>query len=355
MIARFTLLLPFSLHVRIADEFQSISGEQDGYRYVLHPLKQADIQFHEITRETPLKSITPKLVARVPAIPSGLVFMDEGPTFEANLVQIDFARDDFDRPSASASRPESEGDPPPSLAIAIANRLLTNLRLTNISSVIRPVEFHEVYWRLEYLTDQEEPIPSEAGKIRSRYGSTFHERFVGVTPQVWDVISRLPPEYEPPIWAKLLLDADAAMPDIGAAVVLAATAIETIAKRVSDAVADDSNLPPGLWDWINNRGNYLKEPSVEERLDTILKILTGSTLKQHTLWPKFKELKTARNNCVHEGRPAVGGKLLTEVEAHQLIQHSSEIIGWLEQYLPPAERWKRARPVVQWRVTRPVS
>ena len=65
---------------------------------------------------------------------------------------------------------------------------------------------------------------------------------------------------------------------------------------------------PELWRWINQRGDWRREPTVEEQYDTLLKVLTGHTLKEdQDLWELFKHLKTARNSFVHEGMAKVCG------------------------------------------------
>jgi len=173
---------------------------------------------------------------------------------------------------------------------------------------------------------------------------------------MWNTVATLPAEYQPPLWDKLLLDAEAALPDIGATVVLAATALETIAKAVVDYLARSNAVPPELWTWINERDHFMKEPSVEERLDSLLTILGGQSLKtQPHLWEAFKNLKKARNSCVHEGKPAIGDKLVTEEIASQLIDKAIEGVRWLERFLPPERRSVPPAAPLRWNIQRPVA
>jgi hypothetical protein len=90
------------------------------------------------------------------------------------------------------------------------------------------------------------------------------------------------------------------LPEVGPALVLAVTALETLISATLNQLASSANLPSGLWEWINNRGDYRKEPSVEEQFDVLLRVLAGKSLRnQSDLWRGFKDLKEARNSFVH--------------------------------------------------------
>ena len=96
---------------------------------------------------------------------------------------------------------------------------------------------------------------------------------------MWQDIHELPPDYEPPAWEELLLDAEAEFPRIGPAIVLAATALEVLISQVLDRLAAQSSLPAPLWQWINRRG---EEPAVDQQYDALLKFFTGHSLKEET-------------------------------------------------------------------------
>jgi hypothetical protein len=130
----------------------------------------------------------------------------------------------------------------------------------------------------------------------------------------------------------LLLDAEAQLPDIDAAIALANAALEAFSKWLLDQLASLSTLPEGLWDWMNHRGFFLKDPSVDDRFDPLLKVFTGRTLKEEVqLWKAYKDLRSARNSFSHRGKPVVDGKEVTVEHAAALVEGAS---GW----------WTGARP-----------
>jgi len=137
-----------------------------------------------------------------------------------------------------------------------------------------------------------------------------------------------------------LLDAQADLPRVGPAVVLAATALEVFISNTLDGLVQRSSLPKELWSWINQRGDYLREPTVEEQFDALLKFLTGHSLKaEATLWEAFRNLKTARNSFVHEGRARIGGTTVSIETARRLVVSASEIIAKVREWLPSDMHW----------------
>ena len=121
----------------------------------------------------------------------------------------------------------------------------------------------------------------------------------------------------------------------GVACALAAAALETLISFALNHLPSLANLPSGLWEWINNRGDYRKEPSVEEQFDVLLRALANKSLKdQNQLWEVFKNLKDARNSFVHDGVAAIGGKEVTKELAYIFVGRAKEIIDWVEPLLP---------------------
>lgn len=125
---------------------------------------------------------------------------------------------------------------------------------------------------------------------------------------------------------------------------LAYTAVETRIAGALDQLAALVGLNPVLWEWINDRGNFIKDPSTAEQLDVLAKALIGKSLKDEAkLWERYQNLRQARNGFVHSGKAAIG-KLQTEVDsarANELVQGAERTIDWIESLLPQPERRPR--------------
>jgi hypothetical protein len=123
-------------------------------------------------------------------------------------------------------------------------------------------------------------------------------------------------------------------------VVLAATSLEVFISQVLEALAPKAEPASALWTWINNRGDWQKEPSVEEQFSSLLGIATGHSLKEdNTLWEAFRHLRTARNSFAHRGVAEVGGKTLSPAAALALIAKADQIVERVREWLPEHERW----------------
>jgi hypothetical protein len=165
----------------------------------------------------------------------------------------------------------------------------------------------------------------------------------------------LEPDWTAPVWDDILLDATNALPKIGTAVVLAATALEVFIADVLERLSAKGDVPPDIWQWINDRDNWLKDPSTEEQFDMLLKHFVGHSLKEETtLWPAFKELRTARNTFVHEGRATVGGAELQLARASQLVGHATDIIRIVRNWLAPEHQWPQFETKMELSLTVPL-
>jgi len=162
-----------------------------------------------------------------------------------------------------------------------------------------------------------------------------------MTLPVWKDANELPPNYQPPPWEELLLDAQSDLPRVGPAVVLAATALEVFIAHVLDELAPRSSVPTPLWSWLNDRDdNHLRQPSVEEQYDKLLLVLTGHSLKTETkLWESFMNLKTARNTFVHGGAATVGKVEVSAETASKLLDAAFEIVAKVREWLPQKLHW----------------
>src|SRR5262249_862006 len=130
------------------------------------------------------------------------------------------------------------------------------------------------------------------------------------------------------------------LPRIGPAVVLAATALEVFIARKLDELASLKSLSQELWSWINDRGSYLREPTVEEQYEVLLRFFTGHSLKSEAaLWKSFMNLKTARNSFVHDGVARAGGVPLSIEDARNLVTGASNVIAKVREWLPEELHW----------------
>ena len=315
MIARLYLLLPFHLAV------------PEGVQFALHSYGDGE---YDVTVYPPVKTDRPA----AGDIPDE-VQINEAPAFIANGLRIDFHKDTFDRTAGVVS------DPPMALVQRTVDSFVMRLRYVTRAAHIRPLRWPWVSWRLRYLNDDQSELPEEEGLVRGRGTMGFHLSLIAVGTEVWDFVHSLPPDYAPPAWDALRLDAIDAIPDTGTALVLAATCLEVLIAHTLDALAARSELPEQLWQWLNHRGDWLREPSTEEQFDALLKLFTEHSLKEDlALWEAFKNLKSARNSFVHEGVARVGGKALSGEDALKLLGKANEIIASLRQWLPDDLKWR---------------
>lgn len=349
MIARFRLLLPFRLYRRTADDLQPFEFVQGLYRIRFHPPMLAMIDPSSIERpmapsDTLLSQLRPSEVQA-----TNWVLMDGSPGVEANLLQIDFHKEEFDRRRSTIPVDLiAGGDPPIAVAFEVVNRLLLAIRSLARGSRIHPLGTpSDHWWRLDYLTDDEQDLPDDPALFRTRFSALRTYHFVGVSREIWDILPDIHQDFRPPAWDALLLDADALLPDVGPAIVVAFAALESFIFWTLNQLAT-GRMPPELWEWINDRGDWRKEPSVSERFDILLRVAGGRSLTEaHELWEAFQNLRKARNAFMHEGRAHIGGAEVTAEQATNLVRHAHEIVDWVERLLPETLRRRRIeRPTV---------
>ncbi len=179
----------------------------------------------------------------------------------------------------------------------------------------------------------------------------FKWSLVGINEGVWENIHQLPVDFTPPPWDDLRLDAQAALPHVGTAVVLAATSLEVFIAQILDGLAATSDVPADVWKWLNDRGEWRKDPTTEEQFDILLRHFTGHSLKDNqALWEAFKNLRTARNSFVHEGVAKVGGKVVSVSDAGSLVARANDVIGCVKGWLPADLRWLEFDPSITFQI-----
>jgi hypothetical protein len=269
------------------------------------------------------------------------VRLDGQPTVRANVVQIDVSKPDFDRRRNAAETPDAD-DPPIDVLFEVVNSVLHRLRSLLRSPVVHPITKRGAIWRLEFLTDTEERVPEEKGKFKARNCVGFSAQLSGLAAVHWQAVISLPRDYRPKAWESLLLEAEAHLPDVVPAIVLAAAAIEVLIGNALATLAPTQQTASDLWQFINDRGgDYRKQPSVAEEFDPLLRALTGRSLKDETeLWAAFENLRNARNALMHTGAIVIGKRRapVTREEAYVLVGRAKEIACWIEALLPPGAR-----------------
>lgn len=273
---------------------------------------------------------------------------------DAIAVRIDAPGFEFDR-----TRSEAQATTVASLlgiAVDAVNGVLERIRVLARATHLRPLEPDSTLYRLVFLNDSGEPLDADPEKFRQTWNTGLRIRYVAVTDAMWQDAVALG-EYETPPWDALLLDAMDLDVEIGPSLVLAATAVETRIAHALDLLAQ-GKLPDDLWEWIKERGgDYKKEPSVAEQLDTLLGVLGGRSLKDdERLWAAGVQLRDARNSFVHEGRARFGKakRVVTRQKARELVMQAGEIIDFIEELLPEEARRPRETNPVQVTTTLPL-
>ncbi|MBN1461402.1 MAG: hypothetical protein JXA57_17885 [Armatimonadetes bacterium] len=326
MLARLHILLPYTLTVAEDEEFPIYEMTDGDYTVrFLPPQRDPSMMFGK--RPTGLK-------------------LNGKSALEANVMRIDFHKEEFDRAIAGSI------DPPEDVIRRAVGEFHSRLRFTARAAHASAVSFPWSQWRLDYTNDDGSELEAREGYLRGRGSLQFQWSFIGISPEVWKNIFDLPPEFAVPVWNGLRLDALAALPSVGTAVVLAATSLEVFISVLLDRLASERGLSNNLWTWIRDReGRTLQQPSVEEQFDVLLKEFSGHSLKEDTgLWEAFKNLKSARNSFVHEGIARVGKTSLTKEGAMVLVSKVDGIIERIRGWIPEDMQWPvpQAKVNLEW-------
>lgn len=320
MIAKFTAPVPFAIAVPTDAQYNLYQYEDEGYVITIYP---------PVVTDQPIAVSKPDSIT-VDGVGGHL----------ANGVLIEFRKEQFDRSSAKGSAADPTVDPPLSLIARVFESFVTRLRYVTRGQMIPQLDIRSLPWALRYFNEDGSELEPHPDLVRGRFALRITFSAVTVSPAIWDDVYSLPVDFEMPLWESLRLDALAALPEIGTSVVLGFTALETFIAQILDALALHSKFAPPLWKWINEREHHNQEPSTADQFDDLLKHFTGHSLKEEAkLWTAFKNLGTARNKFVHEGRASIGGKPVDEATARMLVSQVDEIISWVRQWLPPELQW----------------
>lgn len=314
MIARLYVHMPFALTVPSEDQFRLYEYDDGGYIVTVFPPGRSDAS----------PSLDESLEVRI----NGLL------TFEADTLRIHFRKESFQR-----DRNGDVLDPPVDIIEKAINSFLLRVRHVTRSPRVHPLD-GSFSWRIQYLNDDETDLPKDDNLYRGKGGIHFSVRPNPLTPSVWEDVNSLPADYSPPPWEELILEAHGELPRVGPAVVLALTALEVLIGHILNELAQRSSMPMGLWNWINDRNDYARNPSLSDQYDFLLHVLTGHSLKEEAkLWESFKNLSTARNKFVHEGIATIGDIKVSPKTAEDLVTSAAKIIAKVHEWIPEQVKW----------------
>jgi len=340
MIAALQVLLPHSVYCPKDSAFSVLTAKVDRYEIaILAPYQSAaSWQDASLESEIPLTEIVKRLGKREPSVLSKSLRLSGAEAIECNAMQITFKAESFDR-SVPAAGSEPKHDPPLDFAFGMLNGALMALRKVTGAFYLKPLDPHSTIWRLGYYNDDGSELAPEKGKLRAHLGTSFKFQVCGIDSMSWDNLTKLPVGYESPAWESLYNEALALLPDLGPSIVLTFSSIEVILSLVTDSLARGGFQPYSLWEWLNSRDQFWKEPSVADRADVILKGLSGQSLKaQQILWESFVRLRDYRNSYIHRGILEAKGRTLSSLEGIALVTAGKAILDWLEKCLPAEQQ-----------------
>jgi hypothetical protein len=353
VIARLRILLPFNMSIRDGDALPPLDVVRTDYKIRIFPPVLAAGEASALdVRTTPLRDVMALLRPADIQPAKSEIRIDDRDTKPGNLLQVDFMKNDFNRrrPSEMGLTMEAlwaGGDPSLLEQFRVANGFLAAVRTVVRGPYIRDVSQNSCFWRLDYLADDGTELPRQEGLYRYTWGGPIPATANPLYAEAWTEVSKVAPEYIPPTWDTLLLDAyaalppaDALMPQVGASVVLAFTALEGFITAAVSELAREANVSNEFWEWITQRnGDIDRQPKPDEKFTDLLKHLTGHSLKEDPrLWKGFTDLRNARNKFAHEGIARIGDIHVSADLAKTLVIQAEEIIDWVERLLPEGMR-----------------
>jgi hypothetical protein len=348
MLALLRVFLPFDIHLSCGETLSPITvAEQDnGLRVTIHPPYASKAK-----RDDSRPTVYGRAVEAFAAMdrddspsPVENVRLDGSACVVANCLQIDFAKAEFDRRIPSSGPEYEQTDPPLEYMFGLINKVVESFRALGKVAFLRSFSHDQTSWVLLYCNDDLTELPRTEGLLRGRHGTARSWQVFGLNRSLWQKVSENLLTAKLPTWERLFFDALSILPEIGPAIILGFSAVETLASVAMDALSKDK-LPPTVWDWITERKPYFHRPNTEQLLDVFIKAFSGNSLKEsQALWKSFTDLNKARNNYAHRGELTIDGKPIDLHQARDLIGGVGGILDWIESRLPPEMR--RAAPLV---------
>lgn len=341
MIARIAVHLPQSLWVQQSAKFEAFSAEVDGERIVVHPPLQCSFEVRpdlegNFNVNDIYRMLTPVEAERI----YPFVRMDGELVKHANLLQVDVVGRDFRRAAGTPLDPRQD------FVEGVVANIVARLRYTIGAPTFREFRLGETFWTVRYLCDDGSDLPEERGLVRGRLQAPFRFQFTGLDSSSWTAVKNLSFGFRPHIWERLYLDALFLLPEVGPALTLAISAIETAA---------DLMIQHRLASRPSEAEKLIASNRLPNRLDKVVRQIAGVSLKEdRALWSAFDRLRRARNMVAHEGKPILDGVLITDDLAQEMIFAIRPVLEWIERLMAPAFQSHREPHEPRWEWRAPV-
>jgi hypothetical protein len=338
MLARIAVHLPESLWLQENAQFESFTATLDGETLVVYPPLQSSFEVRpdpqgNFNVNDIFKMLTPVQPERI----YPFVRMDGQFVKHASLLQIDIVGRDFRRDAGTTPDP----------SVGFVERVVTNvvarMRYTIGSPSVREFRLLDSFWTIRYLADDGSGLVEEKGLVRGRVHAPFKFQFTGLDESSWGRVKNLTFSFHPLMWERLYLDALFLLPEVGPALTLAISAIETVTDQMIEERLQGDPKTAAKLIGANRLG---------QRLDRVAMQLTGTSLKADaTLWSAFDRLRRARNMAAHEGTPVLDGVVVSDAVAQEMILAIRPVIDWVEHLMGPDLRSHRDphQPTWEWR------
>lgn len=329
MLAKVVVQLPYVINIPEGETFDIFGIQVDDYEIRFYPLLRSEDAY----KLTNVEHLT----------------MNSKTAYNADTLQINFYKPDFDR------KKTGDWDPPLELITKVANDFLHKIRVVTGGFRVKPINLSRTNYWIRYLNEDETELEKMEGFIRGRGSKKIQFSVIGVNNQVWNDIHKLNPSLDLPAWKTLLLDANSVLPDVGPAIILTFTALEVFISKTLDDIAQIKKIDASFWNWINDRGFFLKNPSIEEQYAFLSNHLIGKSIKEDSkLWQAFKNIQAVRNSFAHTGVATLGGKAVDEMQVLEFIKSAYEITEYVKRQLPEELRWREFKYDIKFEGVMPV-
>ncbi len=340
MLARIAVHLPQSLWLQENAQFNSFTTILDGETLVVYPLQcsfevRPDSQGNFNVNDIYLM-LTPVQQERI----YPFVRMDGQFVKHANLLQIDLVGRNFRRDAGAVP------DPSDTVVEQVVMNVIARLRYTIGAPPVREFRLVDTFWTIRYLADDGSELVEEEGLVRGRVHAPFRFQFTGLNEASWEHVTSLTFDFQPQIWERLYLDALFLLPEVGPALTLAISAIET---------ATDQMIEHRLQGQPTEAERLIAANRLGQRLDRVAKQVAGISLKSDPpVWEAFDRLRRARNMAAHEGRPVLDGVVVTDIVAQEMILAIRPVLDWVEHLIGPDFRSHRDTHEPRWEWRSPI-
>jgi hypothetical protein len=341
MIARVGVHLPVSLWIAEGTHLDPLQVEHAGTKLTIHAPMQSSFDIRpDEDGSFNVNALIDQLQPVAKPRRYEYVKMNGQFVWHADLLQIDFHRDEFERRKGTAE------DPSPAVVEDVVQNIISRVRYTTGSPEFREFGLHETYWITRYLADDGMGLPEDVALIRARVHAPFKFVFSGIDTHSWQASRSLTFAFQPHPWERLYLDAHFLLPEVGPALTLALSAVETAADQLIRDRHPDGNEAESL----------IRSRRLGQRLDEVARELTGKSLKDETaLWSGFNRLRLARNAASHAGKPVLDGREIDPRYAFEIIAASEAILRWVEQRMIPGHQTHRDPHRIEWQFRSPVA